>query len=99
MVGFSSFGKAMSIVKAARIVASVALALGWFVPAWLAFSEILDGMGRRRPFSADEWAYVLACVHVARAWFILAAGVAVVLAVRAVVHRRVAEGAADGRMA
>jgi hypothetical protein len=91
------------IKKAAKLVAALALSLGWFVPVWLGCSEIQDGMGRRRPFTDDEWAYVLGCVYFARAWFLLAAGVWVVLAARAVIRRFVKQGkeqaAASGRMA
>ena len=58
-----------------------ALSLGWLVPAYLGFSAFLDCMRRgRHSISEDEMAYGIACTLLARDWFLLAAGVWVVVA-------------------
>lgn len=67
---------------ALRVPAS-ALSLGWIIPAWLGFSELLNVMGRRHSFTEDELAVACQCIYCARSWFLLAAGAWALVACRA----------------
>lgn len=77
----------MRMSTIARLVTVLALSLAWIVPVCLGFSAFLECMRLQGPASDDEMVYGISCVHLARSWFLLAAGVSVVVAVRAGIRR------------